>query len=124
MIKRTIEGHKGRLLCSTHFFSKFYGFPDKQKRCYVYISDFVHSTINNGLPDTLEDYRNLSSPYKLNERFEAFTAMTMKNVVFWDVALCRSCVNRRSSETSVNTRSTQQTTTFFKLNDACFHLNL
>jgi hypothetical protein len=28
-------------------------------------------------------------------RFEVFTAMTVKNVVFWDVALCRSCVNRR-----------------------------
>jgi hypothetical protein len=28
-------------------------------------------------------------------RFEAFTAMTMKNVVFWDVALCRTRVNRR-----------------------------
>jgi hypothetical protein len=55
-------------------------------------------------------------------RFEAFTAVTMKNVVFWDVALCRSSVNRRfggtyrlhlqgrkicSSETSVNARSTQ-----------------
>jgi hypothetical protein len=49
----------------------------------------------------------------------------LKNVVFWDVALCRSCVNRRfggtyrlhlqgrkirekSSETSVNTRPTQR----------------
>jgi hypothetical protein len=66
-------------------------------------------------------------------RFEAFTAVTMKNVVFWVVALCRSCVNRCfggtfclhlragtsiadftplkmeaicSSETSVNARST------------------
>jgi hypothetical protein len=28
-------------------------------------------------------------------RSEAFTAVTMKNVVFWDVALCRSCVDRR-----------------------------
>jgi hypothetical protein len=28
-------------------------------------------------------------------KFEIFTAMTMKNAVFWDVALCRSCVNRR-----------------------------
>jgi hypothetical protein len=28
-------------------------------------------------------------------RFEAFTAVTMKNVVFWDVALCRCFVNRR-----------------------------
>jgi hypothetical protein len=37
-------------------------------------------------------------------RFEVFT---MKNAVFWDVASCRSCVNRRSSETSVHTRSTR-----------------
>jgi hypothetical protein len=28
-------------------------------------------------------------------RFEALIAVTMKNVVFWDVALCKSCVNRR-----------------------------
>jgi hypothetical protein len=27
--------------------------------------------------------------------FEVFTAVTMKNAAFWDVALCRSCVNRR-----------------------------
>jgi hypothetical protein len=31
----------------------------------------------------------------INVRFEAFTAVTMKNVVFWDVAICRSCVNQR-----------------------------
>jgi hypothetical protein len=28
-------------------------------------------------------------------RSEVFTAVTMKNAVFWDVALCRSSVNRR-----------------------------
>jgi hypothetical protein len=28
-------------------------------------------------------------------RFEVFTAVTMKKAVFWDVAPCRSCVNRR-----------------------------
>jgi hypothetical protein len=28
-------------------------------------------------------------------RFEVFTSVTMKNTVFWDVALCSSCVNRR-----------------------------
>jgi hypothetical protein len=28
-------------------------------------------------------------------RFEVFTAVTMKDVVFWDVVPCRSCVNRR-----------------------------
>jgi hypothetical protein len=27
-------------------------------------------------------------------RFEVFTAVTIKNAVFWDVAPCRSCVNR------------------------------
>jgi hypothetical protein len=27
--------------------------------------------------------------------FEVFTAVTMKNAVFWNVAPCRSCVNRR-----------------------------
>jgi hypothetical protein len=27
-------------------------------------------------------------------RFEVFTAVTMKNVVFWNVAPCRPCVNR------------------------------
>jgi hypothetical protein len=28
-------------------------------------------------------------------RSEVFTEVTMKNAVFWDVAQCRSCVNRR-----------------------------
>jgi hypothetical protein len=32
-------------------------------------------------------------------KFEVFTAVTMKNVVFWDVALCSSCVNRRFGAT-------------------------
>jgi hypothetical protein len=39
-----------------------------------------------------------AAPYKMLfpiARFEVFTAVTMKNAVFWDVAPCRSCVNRR-----------------------------
>jgi hypothetical protein len=28
-------------------------------------------------------------------RFEVYTAVTVKNTVLWDVAPCRSCVNRR-----------------------------
>jgi hypothetical protein len=28
-------------------------------------------------------------------RFEVFTAVIMKNAIFWDVAPCRSCVIRR-----------------------------
>jgi hypothetical protein len=37
-----------------------------------------------------------------------FTAVTMKNAVFCDVLQCRYCENRRSSETSVHTRSTHR----------------
>jgi hypothetical protein len=42
-------------------------------------------------------------------RFEVFTAVTMKNAVFWDVALCRSSeLNRCFRGTSVQfTRSTR-----------------
>jgi hypothetical protein len=31
----------------------------------------------------------------LGVRLEVFAALTMKNTVFWDVALCRYCINRR-----------------------------
>jgi hypothetical protein len=37
-------------------------------------------------------------PDSVNERFvrfEVFTAVTMNNAVFWDVASCKYCVNRR-----------------------------
>jgi hypothetical protein len=42
-------------------------------------------------------------PYykKYNVRFEVFTAVTMKNAVFWDVAPCRSGENRRFGGPSV-----------------------
>jgi hypothetical protein len=40
-------------------------------------------------------------------RFEVFTAVTMKNTVFWDVIPCDSCKNQCSSETSVVTRATR-----------------
>jgi hypothetical protein len=35
---------------------------------------------------------NHSNPYV---RFEVFTAVTMKNGVFWDVTPCGTCKNRR-----------------------------
>jgi hypothetical protein len=31
----------------------------------------------------------------IDVRVEVFTAVTMKNAIFWDVVPCRSCVNRR-----------------------------
>jgi hypothetical protein len=39
--------------------------------------------------------KEISELLKISARFEAFTAVTMKDIVFWDVALCRSCVNGR-----------------------------
>jgi hypothetical protein len=35
-------------------------------------------------------------------RFEIFTAVTMKNGVFWDVTPCGSCKNRRFGEHSAS----------------------
>jgi thermostable 8-oxoguanine DNA glycosylase len=32
-------------------------------------------------------------------RFEGFTSVTMNNALFWDVAPCISCVNRRFERT-------------------------
>jgi hypothetical protein len=47
--------------------------------------------LNSKVNDEVEIIRN-------DVRFEAFTVVTMKNAVVWDVALCRSCVNRRFAE--------------------------
>jgi hypothetical protein len=60
-------------------------------KCYkvlLAIYHFVGDTITDLISRKLRQL-------KLYVRFEAFTAVTMKNVVLWDVALCRSCVNRR-----------------------------
>jgi hypothetical protein len=41
--------------------------------------------------------RNYSKSYEQVDyvKFEIFTTVTMNNAVFWDVAQCLSCVNRR-----------------------------
>jgi hypothetical protein len=38
---------------------------------------------------------HFNKPHISHVRFEVFMAVTMKNAIFWDVVLCRSCVNRR-----------------------------
>jgi hypothetical protein len=52
---------------------------------YLY-ERFVRQLLLDGLFQTTEN---------ISVRFEVFTAVTMKNAVFWDVAPCRSCLNRR-----------------------------
>jgi hypothetical protein len=47
----------------------------------------VHVTIVIEAPATMNSVSCVRS--------EVFTAVTMKNTVFWDVAPCRSCENRR-----------------------------
>jgi hypothetical protein len=58
--------------------------------CLPVCSPIVVSTDLVRLPKVVRTWIKLN-----NVRFEVFTAVTMKNAVFWDVALCRSCVNRR-----------------------------
>jgi hypothetical protein len=48
----------------------------------------------------LQNFLNPGSAVNLKEmkisvRFEVFTAVNMKNGVFWDVTPCGSCKNRR-----------------------------
>jgi hypothetical protein len=48
--------------------------------------------------EAMSGYKILTIIYKNRVyilRLEVFTAVTMKNTVFWDVTPCRSCVNRR-----------------------------
>jgi hypothetical protein len=44
---------------------------------------------------TVPDFGNIKVNMNTYVRFEVFTAVTVKNVVFWDVTLCVSCNNRR-----------------------------
>lgn len=51
--------------------------------------------INNSTINIVSDIEERSaSTLTFSVRFEVLTAVTMKNVVFWDVALCKSYVNR------------------------------
>jgi membrane carboxypeptidase/penicillin-binding protein len=51
------------------------------------------ATSNNNHNST--DRITQSTTYLNDVRFEVFTAVTMKNAVFWDVTPCGSCENRR-----------------------------
>jgi hypothetical protein len=53
-----------------------------------------------------------------NVRFEVFVAVTMKNAIFWDVAPCDSCKNRRFRGMSALKRETSRNIP----EDGIFHL--
>jgi hypothetical protein len=48
-----------------------------------------------GVAQDKDQWRALVRTIMNYVRFEDFTVVTMKNAVFWDVAPCSSCVNRR-----------------------------
>jgi hypothetical protein len=54
----------------------------------------VHAAMNNLLLLVDADTAAFKQ-YMVSVRFEAFTAVTMMNDVFWDVTPCGSCKNRR-----------------------------
>jgi hypothetical protein len=60
------------------------------------------------LKEILPTFFILKKLRKAYVRFEVFTAVTMKNGVFWDDTPCGSCKNRRFGGTSVLTRATQR----------------
>jgi hypothetical protein len=70
-------------------------------RAFLIICDFHRSVLKKSelLLLTLYHFGYNSFFYCLTQnlpvRFEVFTAVTMKNGVFWDVTPCGSCKNRR-----------------------------
>jgi hypothetical protein len=89
-----------------------------------YVSEWLHMNSMN----FLIIFGEIVQQFKYNVRFEVFTAVTMKNGVFWVATPCESCKNRCfggtwrllhqgdtlmkeapcSSKTSVLTRTTQR----------------
>jgi hypothetical protein len=54
----------------------------------------------NAKMETAKYCEIITEQKKKSVRFEVFTAVTMKNGVFWDVTPCGSCKNRVSEERS------------------------
>jgi hypothetical protein len=62
---------------------------------YLRRQHFITTAVRTSNPTTLYTVLIFYWENKnLHVRFEVFTAVTMKNAVFWDVAPCRYCVNR------------------------------
>jgi hypothetical protein len=57
--------------------------------CRQSISQFIVKTEQHIIPHAMKT----SKPFNV-VRFEVFTAVTMKNAVFWDIPKCGSCKNR------------------------------
>jgi hypothetical protein len=56
-----------------------------KNKIFFFLNTFCHTAVQDRVLNSFTVY----------VRFEIFTAVTMKNDVFWDVTLCGSCKNRR-----------------------------
>jgi hypothetical protein len=61
---------------------------------------------NSAIPLRADLYPRFQKSPSIYMRFEVITAVTMRNAVFWDVASCRSCVNRRFRGTLLQSAAT------------------
>jgi hypothetical protein len=55
----------------------------------------IDCSFDNVAPHKVTDVLQENMTVTTHVRFEVFTAVTMKNGVFWDVTPCGSCNNRR-----------------------------
>jgi hypothetical protein len=55
----------------------------------------IQDYIRKRFPFVLYECESVTEKHKLQIRFEVSTAVTIKNAVFWDAVLCRSCVYQR-----------------------------
>jgi hypothetical protein len=74
--------------------------PDGVQQLVLSNSRFIHGKIPQYSSDGRLDgpqcwYGRCGGNKHFPVRFEVFTAVTMKNAVFWNVTLCGSCNNRR-----------------------------
>jgi hypothetical protein len=63
-----------------------------ERRCFATDDEESMSNVMHNFRCNL--FNKSSMRYFHCVRFEAFTAVTMKNGVFWDVTPCASCKNR------------------------------
>jgi hypothetical protein len=79
---------------------------EAQNLCYVYVGEAYmghryHQVLAFcSLACMARYFRILDRNRMYLLRFEVLTTVTMKNAVFWNVALCRSCMKRRFGGTS------------------------
>jgi hypothetical protein len=90
---RTYQGFSSYLAeCTSHTTTE----PIRLMLFALTVSVYVRTTRNTEVHSVVRMRRAFDTVKQVvHVRFEVFTAVTMKNCVFWDVTPCGSCKNRR-----------------------------